>query len=86
MRHRGTVDDLTVHVVFASPTKKTNLNIRAEKRINGQRAESRSISIQPTWLPGRLDDITGIVTFDDGKFSLQNVQAAHGDSRVELDR
>ena len=84
MRPRGTVDDLTVHVVFASPTQKTNLNIRAEKRRNGQRAESHSISIQPTWLPGRLDDITGIVTFDDGKFDLLNVEALHGDSRVEL--
>ena len=84
MRPRGTVDDLTVHLVFNSPTQKTSLDIRAEKRKEAQRAESRSVSIQPTWLPGRLDDISGVATFNDGKFALHNVQATHGDSRVEL--
>ncbi len=84
MRPRGAVDDLTVHVVFASRTEKTSVNIRAEKLPPAQRAESRSISIQPTWLAARLDDITGTVTFDNGQFALQNVRAMFGDSRIEL--
>lgn len=84
LRPRGSVDHVMLTVHHSASTNQTRLDLRGEKWPPTQNVPGRSISLQPTWLPLQLDDVTGSLSFADGRFQLYNVSADRNGSRVEL--
>jgi len=84
LRPRGSVDHVLLTMAHDSRTSQTRLDLRAEKWPPSQNVPGRTISIQPTWLPVQLDDVTGNLAYANGQFQLQNVSADRNGSRVEI--
>ena len=49
-----------------------------------QNLEGRTISLKPTWLPVRFDEVTGRIRFADGQLELTDLSATRDKSRIEL--
>jgi hypothetical protein len=84
LRPRGSVDHVVLTMQHNSRSKQTRLNLRAEKWPPSQNVPGRTISVQPTWLPLQLDNVTGSLTYADGEFQLLGVSGDRNGSRVEL--
>lgn len=84
VRPRGTVDHLSATVYHDARTEKTSLEVSAEKWPPGQNLDGRSISVHPTWLPLRMEDVTGSIWFADGRFELRNLKATHGPASLQM--
>ncbi len=84
LRPRGSVDYVRLTMQHHTGTHQTQLDLRAEKWPPSQNVPGRSISVQPTWLPVQLDDVTGSLSYRDGQFQLQDISAKRQGSRVEL--
>jgi hypothetical protein len=84
LRPRGSVDHVMLTMRHNSRTDRTRLDLRGEKWPPTQNVPGRTINVQPTWLPLRLDDVTGSLSFSDGRFQLHNISAVREGSRVEL--
>ena len=84
LRPRGSVDHVMLTMHHNSRTNQTRLDLRGEKWPPTQNVPGRTINVQPTWLPLRLDDVTGSLSFSDGQFQLHNISAVREGSRVEL--
>ncbi|MHB0955942.1 MAG: hypothetical protein ACYC0X_06125 [Pirellulaceae bacterium] len=85
LRPRGAVDHVLLTMRHHSRTDQTLLDLRAEKWPPSQNVPGRTIYVHPTWLPLPLEDVTGSLTFSDGRFQLHNISAVRDNSRVELE-
>ncbi len=79
---RGNIDHLVVRLKYGLRTRAVSLEVEAQKWPPGQNLEGRSISIEPAWLPYRLDNLTGLFHYRDGNVRLQNLRADHGRTQV----
>lgn len=84
LRPRGSIDQLTVGLRYASATKRLDVKVRAEQWEKGQKDEGRSITIHPEWFPYRVDDVAGIVNYEDGVVTFEKVSGMHNDTRITL--
>ena len=81
---RGTVDELGMTFQFNSVTHQSHLNLVAQKQPAQQNLQGRGITVRPSWFPLELQDCTGRIRYQDGRFQLENIAARHGHSRIEL--
>ncbi|QDU95710.1 AsmA-like C-terminal region-containing protein [Lignipirellula cremea] len=85
LRARGTLDHLQVDVSLKSGDEKgVQLKVRGQKWKRPEGALADSISMEPTWLPYRLDSVTGVVTVDNGVVTLEKFAAQHEDATASL--
>ncbi|MEX2187635.1 MAG: hypothetical protein WD875_12605 [Pirellulales bacterium] len=90
LRPRGVLDALHVDVAWDAGSRNLDLIVDAVKQ--ARRAEhqefaaaaapSEPISIEPTWFPLRLENVGGHVSYHNGRFTLHNVQADRGRTRL----
>lgn len=83
LRPRGSLDHLDIDVRYQSMAKDLSVTINGLKRRSKERLAER-VTIKPTWLPYQLDDVVGIVRYDNGVAELENVQGHHGNTSVQL--
>lgn len=84
LRPRGAIDHAVITLEHDSQSDATHLDLTVEKWPPEQNLEGRTITVKPSWLPVRLDEVTGRVRFTNGRFQLENVSAMRDKSRVEL--
>ncbi len=79
----GTIDDLTVQLRHQKGWPQPKVAIHAE--VFEQRLEARSnVSIQPTWFPYRVSQVTGKMDMADGKLKLEKLNGVHGDTWITM--
>lgn len=84
LRPRGSIDHLMVSLRHVMPANQLSLKVRAQQWEKRQRDEGRSITVHPEWFPYRLDDVAGIVNYEDGVVTLERVSGLHEDTEVTL--
>ena len=83
LRPRGSLDHLDIAVRYQSMAQDLSVTINGLKRRSQERLAER-VTIKPTWLPYQLDDVIGVVRYDNGVAELENVQGRHGNTSVQL--
>lgn len=83
LRPRGTLDHLEIGVRYQSMAHDLSVTIDGLKRHSEDDLAER-ITIKPTWLPYQLDEVVGVVRYDNGIAELQQVQGRHGNTAVQL--
>jgi len=81
---RGTVDHLTVGIHYASASKTLDVEVTGQKLAKKSNDEGYSITLQPSWFPYRLDDVTGLVHYSNGRVQLRNISAWHDETQVSI--
>ena len=81
---RGTVDRLTVGIQYASASKALKVEVTGEKWPKKPNDEGYSITVQPAWFPYRLDDVTGLVHYSQGRVQLRNLSAWHDETQLNI--
>ena len=84
LRPRGTIDHLTVDIRYASASHFLGIDVTAQKWRKKTNDEGRSITIQPTWFPYRLDEVAGTVTYSNGRVQLRNISALHDQTQINV--
>jgi hypothetical protein len=84
LRPRGAVDHAVIALEHNARTDATRLDVTVEKWPPEQNLEGRTISLKPTWLPMRFDEVTGRIRFADGQLELTDLSATRDKSRIEL--
>jgi hypothetical protein len=84
LRPRGSVDHLAVELRYTSSRRELQLEVQAQKWKKEPNGESRSITIEPTWFPYRLDDVAGTAHYWNGTVQLKKITAVHGQTEVSL--
>ncbi|MFZ5832869.1 MAG: hypothetical protein ACOY3P_22510 [Planctomycetota bacterium] len=69
-RPRGMVD-LVADVSYTSEEKELSVKVRAQP-------QSDSSSIEPIHFPYRLERLRGVITYEDGRVTLEQIKAEHG--------
>lgn len=85
LRPRGTVDQLLVDVDYRSLGKQLDVRVNAHQRDPSQNLAGRSITVEPTWFPYRLDQVRGEFKFANGVAHMTGVSARHGPTKVRFD-
>lgn len=85
LKPRGNVDHLVVRLQFGLRVQKFSLEVEAQKWPPGQNLEGRSITIEPAWLPYRLDNLTGLFHYRDGNVQLRQLRADHGRTQLSAE-
>ncbi len=79
----GTVDLLNVNLAYQEAWLAPKTHITG--RILEQQTETKSdVSIEPTWFPFRISEITGEFEIGDGKLSINKFSGIHHDTWVNL--
>ena len=81
---RGTVDYLGVRIQFDARNQALSLGIVAEKRPQSQNLAGRGITLKPNWFPLPMEEVTGVVRFDNGVVRLENVRAKHANMNFQI--
>jgi len=84
LRPRGTIDHLTVGIRYASASRFLGIDVTAQKWRKKMNDEGRSITIQPTWFPYRLDEVAGTVNYSNGRVQLRNISAIHDQTQINV--
>lgn len=84
LRPRGTIDHLTVDLRYASASQSLGIDVTAQKWRKRAKDEGRSITIQPTWFPYRLDEVAGSATYSNGRVQLRNISAIHDQTQIDV--
>lgn len=84
LQPRGTLDQLRVHVQYASAAKDLSLVISAVKHPEEQNVAGRTITLRPTWMPYEWNNVEGSLEIRNGTATIQNMRARHGQTRLEL--
>lgn len=69
------VVDLGVDISYRSGDDRFAIDLRAEPR-------SESTSIKPNYFPYRLENLHGVLTYRDGRVTLERLRGEHGNTRV----
>jgi hypothetical protein len=67
--------DLGVDISYLSGQDRFAVNLRAEPR-------SENASIKPNYFPYRLENLQGVLTYRDGRVTLERFRGEHGNTRV----
>jgi len=74
LQPQGSVD-LGVEITHLSGQNRFAVSLRAEPR-------SENASIKPTYLPYRLENLRGVLTYRDGRVTVERFRGEHGNTRV----
>ena len=80
VRPQGTLDRLNATFTYAQAARQASLLLRVEQlqSLEAQQEAKRSVSIFPVWFPYRVEDLSGVVTYEDGSVTLTQLRGAHG--------
>ena len=84
LRPRGTVDHVTVDIHHVTPGDSLRVEVTAQKWRKKPNDEGRCITVHPTWFPYRLDEVSGMVDYRDGRIQLSNISALHNQTQISL--
>lgn len=84
IRPRGTVDQIKANVSYNGQTRKTAIDLTAIKHPAAANIKEHSITIQPMWLPYRMDEVEGMLQCRNGVVELRNVRGRHSDTVFQL--
>lgn len=77
----GILEQLDVHIERAANAPRPTLRVLA--KLGGKNEVSQeSVSLRPVAMPYRMDLTSGVVNFEDGVVTIENLQAWHGSSQV----
>jgi hypothetical protein len=80
MQVRGTLDQASVDWSYDFDTSQSAFAIRAWKwRLPPERASGAGISLQPGCFPYLFENVTGELLYQDGRLSLTQLRAKHGE-------
>ena len=79
-RPRGTVEQMFTELRMPIGQAECSVTIEAHLPKRDQLADIGSVSIQPTWFPYEIEDLTGVIKIGDGRVSLANIEGHHGRS------
>ena len=79
-RPRGTVDQLFAKLRMPIGQPECSVTIQANLPKRNHLADIGSVSIQPTWFPYEIEDLTGVIKIGDGRVSLTDIEGHHGRS------
>ncbi len=83
LRPTGTIDHIEIDFKHRTGAPRPDVDIVLNQYARKSDPERRSLVIQPTWFPYRMERVTGAVKYQrDGLFWLNNIRAQHG--TVEL--
>jgi hypothetical protein len=82
LQPRGNLDRLNVGFRYTSRDQRLTVEIAAEKSPPGPGGEAISLSVEPTWFPYRLDNVTGSFRYADGVMQLSNFRAVHNRASI----
>jgi hypothetical protein len=85
LRPRGNIDQLVIDLKYDAARQKTSLSVAAEKWPPNRTAESRSLSLDPSWFRYSLDNVTGRFEYCDGEAKFTNVSATHGRLKLQTE-
>ncbi len=83
LRPRGSIDHMAIAVRFDIAQRDLSVAVDAEKWPAQQNIEGRSVSIQPTFFPYHMDQVTGRFRYKDGHVELVGMRARHGHVNLE---
>lgn len=81
----GTVDQVTATADFNCETKALSIEVQGKKHVRPQVVDTHGLSIEPTWLPYRIDHLTGSFHYKDGDIVLKGIKGQHARTRVAAD-
>jgi hypothetical protein len=81
---RGTIDNVDIGLRYESASRDLSMTFVARKREATGNVEGRSITVKPSWLPYRLEEVVGVVQYHDGSFQFDRLQGLHGETSIEL--
>lgn len=77
-RPRGTLDLVVISVRAPPGAERPRIEATIEKRNERQNVAGRSVSVKPVAFPYPVDNITGIVRYQPGEFTLEQLRGEHG--------
>jgi len=78
LRPRGTLDHLVVSVRLPPGAAYPQVEATAEKRSARQNVDGRSITVKPALFPFQIDNVTGIVRYREGEYTIEQLRGEHG--------
>ncbi len=84
LRPRGSIDHVRIGMRYNSAREKFDVDVRAQKWKQMQNVEGRTINIEPSWFPYRMENVTGAIHYHDGQIELVNVAAVHDEAEITL--
>jgi hypothetical protein len=85
LRPRGNIDHLTVGMKYNAASQQLSVDVKGDKWPPGQNVEGRQLSIEPTWLRYRMENLTGSIHYRDGFMELSSLAATHGKATIEAE-
>lgn len=85
LRPRGVIDHLAVRLKYNPSSRKTTLELDGQKWPPDRNAEGRTLSVEPSWAPYRMDNLTGEFHYRNGVTTLQRIKAQHGRVQFEVE-
>lgn len=82
-RPRGTIDQMFVKLTMPFGQKDCGVTIEAHMPKREQAGGLGAVSIQPTWFPYEIQDLTGVIKIGDGQVALAQIEGRHGRSWVK---
>ena len=76
-RPRGTIDQILVELRLPIGQPECDVTVEAHLPKHDQLTDIGSVSIQPTWFPYELQDLTGVIKIGDGHVSLSQIEGHH---------
>lgn len=81
LRPAGVVDQVTVRVTRSLRNAPVEFEVHAAK-FKAQRQVGKSLSIQPVWFPYRLHDLTGSLSINKNRVTIEELEAFAGTALV----
>ena len=78
IRPRGTIDRVRLSLDYELPAQHMTVEVQAQKWPRPAGGEPGSISIEPVWLPYRIDNLTGNLSYRNGRLELTEIRGKHG--------
>lgn len=76
-RPRGSIDRVFVKMRLPIDQEECDVAIEAHLPKRDQVADIGAVSIQPTWFPYEIQDLTGVIKIGDGRVSLSQIEGHH---------
>lgn len=82
---RGTLDQVNATFDLNCDTKAISIDVQGNQHVRPQVVDTHSISMEPTWLPYRVDHITGGFHYRNGDIQLKGIKGQHDRARIAAD-
>lgn len=82
LQPQGTLDHVTADLHLNTTKNQENLVVTIEERNADNSDRAKSLSIRPEQFPFRVDGLTGVATFENGRLQLHKIRGQHEGIRV----